>query len=71
MANLPLGGTSLADLLEASFRFQKSGKRLRRHVVRLPIMLMQAIAQFLAQRHQHHLVMRGDYQAAKLLDLAR
>jgi hypothetical protein len=62
---------NLANLLEARFRVQKSCKRLRRHIVRLPVVLVQSIAKFLAQSHQHHLVMGGDYQAAKLLDLAR
>ena len=61
----------LAGVLQAGFRFQKSRKSLRRHIVRLSVVLVQTLAKLLAQGHQHHLVMGGDDQAAKLLDLAR
>ena len=57
-------------LLQAGFRIQDSCQRLRCHVVRTSVVLMQALAQLLAQVPQEGRIFCVDDYTAKFLDFA-
>ena len=62
--------TLASRLFQAGLRLQNSGQCLGCHVVRLPVVLMQALAQRLAQLPQEGRVLCIDDHTAKFLDFA-